>query len=50
MIHTDRPSFSGGSIIALKVSEYKYGDTVRFYRDTLGPEQLEEHEGSVCFR
>jgi catechol 2,3-dioxygenase-like lactoylglutathione lyase family enzyme len=46
----DRPYFQGGANIAIKVPEYKFEDTVRFYGEILGLEQLEGTEASVCFR
>ena len=29
----DKPTFSGGSNIAIKIPKYKYADAVRFYKD-----------------
>ena len=46
----ERPGFSGGANIAIKVPDYKFKDTVGFYRDTLGLEELTGNSDSVCFR
>lgn len=44
------PKFEGGRNIALKVPPHQYDETVRFYRDILGLEQIEELLPSVGFR
>lgn len=36
-----RPGFSGGTNIALKVPPHQWEQTVAFYRDTLGLEQID---------
>jgi catechol 2,3-dioxygenase-like lactoylglutathione lyase family enzyme len=43
------PSYTGGRNIALKVPAHQHELTVRFYRDTLGLKQLDEHESGPVF-
>jgi len=42
--------FAGGRNIAIKVPPHQYEATVRFYRDTVGLEQLQNHLPAVGFR
>ncbi|WEX09444.1 hypothetical protein [Chelativorans sp. AA-79] len=44
------PKFEGGRNIAMKVPPHQYEATVRFYRDVLGLEQIEELLPAVGFR
>ena len=41
--------FSGGRNIAMKVPPHQYDETVRFYRDVIGLEQIEPDTPSVSF-
>ena len=46
-----RPAkFAGGRNIAIKIPPHQFDATVRFYRDTLGLEQLRGHDPAVVFR
>ncbi|WP_159587012.1 VOC family protein [Chelativorans xinjiangense] len=45
-----KPKFEGGRNIAMKVPPHQYEETVRFYRDVLGFEQIEELLPAVGFR
>jgi catechol 2,3-dioxygenase-like lactoylglutathione lyase family enzyme len=45
-----KPRFEGGRNIAMKVPPHQYDATVRFYRDVLGFEQIEELLPAVGFR
>ncbi|WPZ15254.1 hypothetical protein T8J41_05410 [Nitratireductor rhodophyticola] len=44
------PKLAGGRNIAMKVPPHQYDETVRFYRDVLGMEQIEELLPAVGFR
>ncbi|MFC5587194.1 VOC family protein [Nitratireductor kimnyeongensis] len=44
------PKLVGGRNIAMKVPPHQYDETVRFYRDVLGMEQIEELLPAVGFR
>lgn len=41
--------FSGGRNIALKIPPHEFDQTLRFYRDTLGLRQLDDHRPSHVF-
>lgn len=41
--------FSGGRNIAMKVPPHRYDETVRFYRDVVGLEQIEPGNPDVSF-
>lgn len=45
-----KPKFEGGRNIAMKVPTHQYEETVRFYRDVLGFEQIEELLPAIGFR
>ena len=45
----ERPVFSGGPNIAMKVPPHEYDAVVAFYRDTLGLEELTARRPDVCF-
>ena len=46
----ETPKFAAGRNIAMKVPPHLHEATVRFYRDTLGLEELERQGESVGFR
>ena len=46
---TDKPEFSAGRNIAMKVPPHLYGATIAFYRDVLGLREIKEHAPSICF-
>ncbi len=45
-----RPHLAGGRNIAMKLPVHQYEETVRFYRDVLGMEQIEELLPAIGFR
>ena len=47
---TEKPKFSAGRNIAMKVPPHLHEATVRFYRDTLGFEEVERQGESIGFR
>ncbi len=46
----DGPQFSGGANIAIKCPAHTYGETVAFYRDTLGLPVIEEEPDGCIFQ
>ena len=42
-----KPKFSGGKNIAMKVPPHQYDDTVEFYKDTLGLEEIDGPAGDA---
>ena len=45
----NKPRFSGGSNIAIKIPKYKYADAVRFYKDIIKLPYKGKHNNSHCF-
>lgn len=46
---SNKPEFTAGRNIAMKVPPHQYEATVRFYRDTLGLRELVEHAPAAVF-
>ncbi|BCJ62512.1 VOC family protein [Micromonospora endophytica] len=46
----DRPTFTGGTNIALKIPKFRFEATVAFYRDTLKLPYLGEFRGAQRFQ
>ncbi|MBH61653.1 MAG: hypothetical protein CL569_04235 [Alphaproteobacteria bacterium] len=49
MTQADNIDFRAGQNIAMKVPAHELDETVRFYRDVVGLEQLQSTESSIAF-